>query len=144
MTSEQRNQIHVMTRRPLGSIWGYWPFIFPVVLVVVGIAVQIALLSYFKTRFGDFDILIRKGTKVEILWDSQLVQEAVLTVSFSITVTFALLAFLARRSHEQAILLKAAATELGIENGQQEGSAKGSKPIRSEPNTTSSAAGSRR
>ncbi len=144
MTSEQRNQIRMMTRRPLGSVWSYWAFIFPVVLVVVGIAIQIALLSYFKSRFGEFDILIRHGKDVRLLWDSQLVQEAVLTVSFSITVTFGLLAFLARRSHKQAALLNAAARELGIEGGQQDGAANGSQPFSSETNRTSSAAGSRR
>jgi len=118
MTSEQRNQMELMTRRPLGSIWGYWPFVFPVVLVVVGVAIQIALLGYFKSNYGDFDILIRHGKDVRLLWDSELVKEAVLTVSFSVTVTFGLLALLAFRSHKQAALLNAAARDLGIAGGQ--------------------------
>ena len=119
MTSKQREQIRMMTRRPLGSVWGYWPFVFPVLLVVIGIAVQVALLSYFNSRLGEIDILIRHGKDVRLLWESQLVKEAVLTVSLSITLTFALLAFLARRSHQQATLLRAAASDLGIEAGQQ-------------------------
>jgi hypothetical protein len=144
MTSEQRNQIRDMTRRPVGSIWGDWLFVFPVVLVIVGIGVQVVLLRYFESRYGSFDILIRHGTKTGVLWDSQLVKEAVLTITLSITVTFALLAFLARRSHKQAVLLKAAANELGIESGQPDGASNGSQPIRSETNGPSGAAGSRR
>ncbi|MDD5140451.1 MAG: hypothetical protein PHY43_09370 [Verrucomicrobiales bacterium] len=119
MTSQDRNQIREVAHKPLGSIWGYWPFVFPVLLVVIGIAVQIALLSYFKRHSSGFEICIRQGAKIEVLWDSQLVQEAVLVMSFSITITFALLAFLARQSYKQAALLKAAASELGIENGQR-------------------------
>jgi hypothetical protein len=119
MTSEERNQIRDLAKRPLGSIWGYWLFVFPVVLVVIGIGVQMALLRYFESRSGSLDILIRQGTNVELLWDGQLVKEAVLTVTLSITLTFALLAFLARRSYKQSALLKAAASELSIENGQQ-------------------------
>ena len=130
-----------MGSRPLGSIWGYWPFAFPVLLMVVGVAVQIALLRYFESRYGTFDVLIRHGTRTELLWDSQLVKEAVLTVSLSITVTFGLLAFLACRSHKQAVLLKAAAHELGIDKG-QDGAAKRSQPVSSKANRTSSAAGS--
>jgi hypothetical protein len=124
MTSEQRSQIRGMSRRPVGSIWGYWPFLFPVLIVIIGVAVQIALLVYLKGRVGDFDILIRHGGKVQVLWDSQLVRQAVLTVSFSITMTFGLLAFLAWRSHKQAMLLKAAASELGIEDSQPDGTAR--------------------
>jgi hypothetical protein len=142
MTSEERDQIRAMTSRPPGSLWGYWPFIFPVLLVVIGIAVQIALLRYLESRFGSFDILIKHGTKTELLWDSQLVKEAVLTVSLSITVTFGLLAFLAYRSHKQAVLLKAAAQEIGVENGQQRSAANRSQPVSPETNRTSSAAGS--
>ncbi len=141
MTSEERNQIRGMTNRPPSSIWGYWPFVFPVLLVVVGVAVQIALLRYLGSRYGSFDILIRHGTRTELLWDSQLVKEAVLTVSLSITVTFGLLAFLAHRTHKQAILLKAAAQELGIENGQG-GAANRSQPVGPEADQTSSPAGS--
>jgi hypothetical protein len=103
----------------VGSVWGYWPFVLPVVLVIVGIGVQVVLLRYFESRYGEFDVLIRHGAKTELLWDSQVVKEAVLTITLSITLTFALLAFLARRSYRQAALLNAAAKELGLENGQQ-------------------------
>jgi hypothetical protein len=144
MTSEQRDQIRDMTRRPVGSVWGYWPFVFPVVLVIIGIGVQVVLLWYFESRYGVFDILIRKGTKMDMLWDSQLVKQAVLTVALCITVTFALLATLAHRSHKQAVLLKAAARELDIVNGQPEGGANGSQPIRLETSSTPVTAGSRR
>jgi len=119
MTSEQRNQIRALTRQPVGSIWGYWPFVLPVLLVIIGIVVQVVLLRYFESRYGSFDILIRQGKKIEVLWEAQLVKEAVLTISLSITLTFALLAFLARRSYRQATLLRAAAGDLGIESGQQ-------------------------
>jgi hypothetical protein len=139
MTSEERNQIRGMTSRPLGSIWGYWPFVFPALLVVVGVAVQIALLRYLESRYGSFDILIKHGTRTEVLWDSQLVKEAVLTVSLSITATFGLLVFLACRSHKQSVLLRAAAQELGIESGQG-GAANRGQPGGSETNRTSAAA----
>jgi hypothetical protein len=131
-----------MTSRPPGSICGYWPFVIPVLLVVIGVAIQIALLRYLESRYGSFDILIRHGAKTELLWDSQLVKEAVLTVSLCITVTFGLLAVLAYRSHKQAVLLKAAARELGLENGQQDGAANRSQPVGPDTNRTSSAAGS--
>jgi len=129
MTSEERKLIQEIASKPVGSLWGYWPFVLPVTVVVIGVAVQIALLSYFNARLGHIDILIRSGTKVELLWESQLVKEAVLTVSFSITGTFALLAFLAYRSHKQAILLKAAVRELGIEHDQG-AAANGNPPVR--------------
>lgn len=121
MTSEERNQIRLMTNRPLGSIWSYWPFVLPVILVVLGVAIHVAVLWYLKHRYGDIDILIRHGKDVRLLWDSQLVQQAVLTTTFSIIFTFAFLAFLAYRLHKQTALLKAAAKDLGIEGGPHDG-----------------------
>jgi hypothetical protein len=118
MNSEERNQLREISRRPLGSVWSYWPFVLPVLLVIVGVGVQIALLSYFRHHFGDFDIVVRKGNKTESLWDNQLVKEAVLTVSLSITVNFALVALLAWRAYKQAALLRAVARELGIDSPQ--------------------------
>jgi hypothetical protein len=115
MTNEDRNQIRTVASRPLGSVWGYWPFVSPVVFVVIGIAVQTALLAYFKTHLSGFEVCIRHNGKVDVLWDNELVQEAVLVVSGSITITFVLLAFLARESYKQTVLLKAAAKDLGIE-----------------------------
>ncbi len=118
MTSQEKNLLQDIARKPLGSIWGYWAFAFPVLIVIIGIAVQAFLLAYFKQHSTGFEVCIRQGDKVDVLWDSQLVQQAVLTVSLSITATFGLLAFLARQSYKQIGLLKSAARELGIENGQ--------------------------
>jgi hypothetical protein len=115
MTGIERNQIQDTIRRSPDSIWGYWPFLLPVICVLVGIGVQIALLTYFKTQSPSFEVCIRSGKRVEVMWDSQLVQEAVLVVSLSITTTFALLAFLARQLFKQVSLLKAAARELSID-----------------------------
>ena len=110
-----------MIRKSPRRIWGYWPFVLPVIFVIIGIVVQVALLGYFKQKVPGLEVCVRRGTNVEAMWDSQLVQECVLVVSLSITVTFALLAVLAGTAFKQVGLLRSAAKELGIDDGKRGG-----------------------
>jgi hypothetical protein len=126
MTAQEQKQIQEAIRTSPRTIWGYWPFVLPVIVVIIGVAVQIALLSYFKKQASGLEVCVRLGTKIEVLWDSQLVKEATLTVSLSITATFGLLAFLARQAFKQMGLLRTAAKDLGIDG--QDGPASGSQP----------------
>lgn len=135
MTGEETNQIRNAIRKSPRTIWGYWPFIVPVLIVIVGIAVIVALVAYWETRMPDLEVLFKRGAKVVPVWDSQLVREAVMTTAMSITGTFVLLAFLARIAFKQIGLLRAAAKDLGIEDSQEVG-ANGSQPIRPETNQT--------
>ena len=144
MTGEETVQIRNLIRKSPRSVWAYLPFVFPVLIVIVGVAVNIALVIYFEKKAPDLQVLFKLGSKVEPVWDSQMIREVTLMTSLSITVTFLLLAFLARISFRQVGLLRAAAKDLGIEDGQPDGAANGSQPIRSETNRTSGAAGSRR
>ncbi len=130
MTGQERNQIQETIRKSPRTIWGYWPFVFPILLVILGAAIQIALLRYFMKQVPGLEICIRHGARVETLWDSQLVKEAVLTVSFSITLTFALLAFLAHQAFKQVSLLRAAAKDLGMDEVQQNRPKNKNQPIR--------------
>jgi len=115
MTDNDENQIREVISISPGSIWGYWPFIFPVLMVLVGAAFQVALLIYFENKVPGLEVWLKHGDKFDRLWDSQLVKLMVLTVSLSITVTFGLIAFLARRAFKQVRLLKIAAAELQID-----------------------------
>jgi hypothetical protein len=144
MTREETNQIRNLIRESPRTIWGYWPFIFPVLIVIVGIAVNVALVVYWERKMPDLEVLFKRGTRVEPVWDSQFVRKAVLMTSLSITITFVLLAFLARIAFRQVGLLRAAGRVVGIADGQPDGAANGSQPIRSETNRTSGTAGSRR
>ena len=115
MTAEQRTQIQAAIRKTPKSYWVYWPFLFPVLVVVVGVAVQIGLIAYFKSRTPEMEVLFKHGTRVERVWDSQLIQEVVLVTALSITVTFMLFIFLARLAFKYVTLLKAVAKDLGID-----------------------------
>ena len=118
MTEDDREQIRKAIVNSPKSIWGYLFFIAPVIVVIIGVVLQFILLAYFEKSLGvDFDVCIRHGKRVEQLWDNNLVREAVLVVSGSITVTFGLLAFLAYLSFRQIKLLAKAAKELGIVDG---------------------------
>ena len=118
MTEDDREQIRKAIRNSPKSIWGYAFFIAPVIVVIIGVVLQFILLAYFeKSRGVDLEVCIRHGKRVEQLWDNDLVKEAVLVVSGSITVTFGLLAFLAYQDFRQIKLLTKAAKELGIVNG---------------------------
>ncbi len=143
MTSEETNQIRNLLRKAPRTVWAYLPFVFPVLIVVVGIAVNVGLVVYFEKNAPDMRVLFKLGSKVEPIWDSQLIREAVTITSASITITFVLLAFLARTAFRQVGLLRAAAKDLGIDDG-QDGAANGSQPFSSQTHQTSSAAGSRR
>lgn len=143
MTGEQRVQLRNLIRKSPRTVWAYLPFVFPVLIVIVGVAANFALVIYFEKKAPDLQILFKLGSKVEPVWDSQMIRKVVLRTCLSITVTFVLLAFLARIAFRQVGLLKAAAKDLGIEDG-QDGTANGSQPIRSETNRTSVVAGSDR
>ncbi len=142
MTGEETTQIRGLIRKAPRTVWGYLPFVFPVLMVIVGIAVIAGLVLYFETKAPDLQVLFKLGTKVEPVWDSQLIREVVIVTALSITVTFVLLAFLARMTFRQVGLLRAAAKDLRIEDGQPDGSASGSQPVGPETNRASSAAGS--
>ena len=144
MTGEQTVQIRNLIRKSPRTVWAYLPFVFPVLIVIVGVAVNITLVIYFEKKAPDLQVLFKLGSKVEPVWDSQLIRKLVLMTSLSITVTFVLLAFLARLTFRQVVLLRAAARDLGIEDGQQDGAANRSQPVRPETNRTSAAAGSGR
>lgn len=144
MTGEETNQIRYLIHKSPRTIWGYWPFIIPVLIVIVGIAVNVALVTYWEMKMPDLEVLFKRGTWVEPVWDSQLVRRVILITSLSITWAFVLLACLARIAFRQVGLLRAAARDLGIEDGQSDGAANGRQPIRLETNSTSSAADPRR
>ena len=115
MTNEDQEKIRKLIRTTPKSLWGYLAFVAPVIVVIIGIAIQFILLAYFKNHFGDFEVCIRRGEQVERLWNNDLVKEVVLIVSLSTTATFGLLAWLASISFRQITLLRKAAKELGIE-----------------------------
>ena len=117
MTAEQRTQIQVAIRNTPKTLWAYWPFLFPVLIVVAGVAVQIVLVVYFQSKMPEMEVLFRRGTTVEPVWNSQLVREAVLITSLSITVTFVLFILLARLAFRYATLLKTVAKDVGIDEG---------------------------
>ncbi len=144
MTGEEATQIRSLVRKAPRTVWVYLPFVFPVLMVLVGIAINVGLVIHFEKKAPDLQVLFKRGSKVEPVWDSQLIREVVMVTSLSFTVTFALLAFLARLAFRQLGLLRAAAKDLGIEDGQPDGAANRSQPVRSETNQTSVAAGSGR
>ena len=144
MTGEQTVQIRTLIRKSPRTVWGYLPFVVPVLVVIAGVAVNIALVFYFEKKAPNMQVLFKLGSKVEPVWDRQMIRKVVLITSLSITATFALLALLARIAFRQVGLLRAAAKDLGITDGQQEGPADGCQPVRSETNRTSAAAGPRR
>jgi hypothetical protein len=141
MTGEEVNRIRKLVRTTPPTIWGYLPFVFPTVIVVVGIAVNIGLVIHFERKAPDLQVLFRLGKKVEPVWDSQLVREVVMITALSITSTFGLLAALARINYRQVGLLRAAARDLGIEKGQPDGPANRGQPVGTSTNRTSDAAG---
>ena len=119
MTTQEQEQIRKLISHAPKSLWGYLVFITPILVVLFGAAVQFVLLAYFKSsRVVDFDVCIRYGKSVELLWDNQLVKEAVLAVTACITASFGLLAYLAYKSFRQIQSLSIAAKELGIELSQ--------------------------
>jgi hypothetical protein len=115
MTAEQRTQIQAAVRKTPKTIWAYWPFLLPVLVLLVGVVAQIVLVVYFKSKAPDLEVLFKRGTRIEPVWDSQLVQEAVLVTSLSVTATVMLFIFLARLAFRYATLLKAAAKDVGID-----------------------------
>ncbi len=144
MTGEETNQIRDLIRKSPRTIWGYWPFVFPILILIVGVVIIVALVVYFERKAPDLQVLFKLGTREEPVWDSQLIREAVMTTVMSIIVTFGLLAFLAWTAFRLTRLLRAAAKELGIEDGEQGGAADGGQPSSSEASRMSGAAGPRR
>ncbi|HZR16430.1 MAG TPA: hypothetical protein VFE51_03815 [Verrucomicrobiae bacterium] len=118
-----------MVRKTPPTIWAYLPFVYPVLIVMVGIAVNVGIVIYFEGKTPDLQVLFKLGSKVQPVWDSQLIRSVVGITALSITITFALLAFLARIAFRQACLLRAAAKDLGIEDDQP-GTAVNSRPQR--------------
>jgi len=96
MTSEQRNQIQAAVLKTPKTAWEYWPFLLPVILVVVGFVVVVALVFYFERKIPDLEVLFKHGKRTETVWDSQLLREAVMVTAMSITTTFLLFVYLAR------------------------------------------------
>jgi len=82
------------------------------------VLVLVLLLAYFKHKMPDLEVLLKRGTTVEPMWSSELLREAVLLFTGSITATFLMFIVLACVAFKQLGLLRAAAKELGISNGQ--------------------------
>ena len=114
MTGEETNQIRDVIHKSPRTIWGYWPFVFPILFLIVGVAIVVALVMYFERKAPDLQVLFKLGTKVEPVWDGQLIREAVMATALSVIMTFGLLAYLARTAFRQVSLLRAAAKDLGI------------------------------
>lgn len=114
MNAEERQQIQSAIRKGPKTVWAYWPFLFPVIVVVIGVLVQVALLIYFSMKIPDLEILFKHGKLVQPVWDSELIKQAVLTSSASITVTILLFTVLARQAFKYLSLLRTAAKDLGI------------------------------
>lgn len=109
MTKEETTQIRTLLRKAPRTVWGYWPFIFPVLFAVVGAFIVAGLVIYWETKMPDLEVLFRRGTKVAPIANSQSVREVVIVTAMLITITFVLLAFLARLAFRQVGLLRAAA-----------------------------------
>ena len=115
MNAEEQKQIQTLIRTSPKTVWGYWPFLLPVLVVLAGAAVQVALLAYFKHKTPDLEVLFKSGNTVQPVYNSQLVKEAVLTAASSITVTWMMFIYLARQSFKSLKLLRTAAKDLHID-----------------------------
>ena len=115
MSPDQRAQIQTVIRKTPKTIWAYWPFLLPIVIVVIGVAINVMLVVYFERKIPDLEVLFKDGNRIQPVWDSQLVCEAVMTTSMSITVTFLMFVYLARLSFRYATLLKATAKDIGLD-----------------------------
>jgi len=101
MTGEQTVQLRNLIRKSPPKIWGYLPFIFPVLMVILGVAANIALVIYFQKKAPDLQVLFKHGSNIEPVWDSEMIQKVVLITVLAITTTFVLLAFLALASYHR-------------------------------------------
>lgn len=115
MTSEQKAQIQLAMRKAPKSVWGYWPFLVPTIMVIVGFAIQIVLVIYLKTKIPDLQVLFQHGKRIQPVGDSELVQRFVLVTGGAIVVNLLMFTQLARLTFRHVNLLKAAAKDLGIE-----------------------------
>jgi hypothetical protein len=70
MTGEQTVRIRNLIRKSPRTIWAYLPFVFPILIVIVGVAVNVALVIYFEKKAPDLQVLFKLGSKVEPVWDS--------------------------------------------------------------------------
>lgn len=120
MTENDKKQIYQVAEYSPRSLWGYWPFIGLLLLVMVGVGGHVVLFLYFKNQSPGLEIWLREGDRMQPMWNSELVKRMVLTTSFAITTTFGLLAFLAALAHRYVRLLRIAATEMGIDEASLE------------------------
>jgi hypothetical protein len=116
MTAEQREQIRAVVLKTPKSPWEYWPFLLPVILLVVGTMIIVGLMAFYERKIPDLEVLFKNGKTIVPVWDSQLIREAVMTAIMSVTVTFWLFIYLARTAFRYGSLLKMAAKDLGMDS----------------------------
>ncbi len=105
LTSEEKSQINDAIIKSPKSIWGYWVFILPVILVVIGVITHAILYYYFSSKV-EIEVLVRSGNKIETLWDSDFVRRIVLTTSGCIILSFVWITISASHALRQNRLLK--------------------------------------
>lgn len=113
MTDLQSRQLQELAFKAPGSVWGYWPFALPSLIVVAGAIVHLVLMATLG-RGETLELWIKLGDDLAPAWDSQLVRRFVLSTSVLVLSSFGLLAMLARTAHRQRLLLVALAEERGI------------------------------
>ena len=88
---------------------GYWPFIFPSLLLLGGVCLQAVLLILLKSGNSELEVLLKIGDDVRPALDHDLVRRAILSATFLMTLSFALLAYLADQIIKTRRLLRDAA-----------------------------------
>lgn len=115
MNEKEKNEVQDIIKKSPRRIWGYWMFIFPIILILIGILIHIFLLKYFESKNGQsIEIMLKSGKKISTWLENRDVKKVILTISLAIIISFGMLAQLAYTSFKQKKLIKRMAKELKI------------------------------
>ena len=103
MTPETRAQLRLALKKSPKSIWSYWGFALPFLIVALGILIHAVLIRHLD-RTG-YEVLIRSEDKTETVWESALVRRLALVTSGCVVSGFALVTLVAIRTVRQCRLL---------------------------------------
>ena len=120
-TEDEKRRLTQLVQKTPSSRWSYWPFVFPLLVVVVVVGAVIHASLFVWLRSNDIEMWLHDGNHAEPVWESKLVRQLILSLSLCVIGAFGGLALLGELAYRQAQALRSLVlmidfTDAGLHN----------------------------
>jgi hypothetical protein len=105
MTPEETAKMKKLVAHTPTSLWGYWPFVTPLLFCALGLVFQF-FAAWGIDRYFNVELLARSGGHLSLLWGSDMLNRLVLTSSLLIVLNLGFFTLLAAHNFKLQQALK--------------------------------------